>query len=53
VPSRSVADGAFAHRQPPRPDYTLVIVCECAWSQREAWEDRFGPVLHSLRFDRR
>jgi hypothetical protein len=43
----------FAVAAVPRPAYTLVLVCECAGSQREAWEDRFGPVLHSLHFDTR
>jgi len=43
----------FAIAAVPRPAYTLVIVGECAWQQREAWEGRFGPVMHSLRFDKR
>jgi hypothetical protein len=43
----------FAVAAVPRPAYTLVIVCECAWPQREAWEDRFGPVLHSLQFEKK
>jgi hypothetical protein len=43
----------FAIAAVPRPTATLVLVCECAWSQREAWEDRFGPVLHSLQFDKK
>jgi hypothetical protein len=36
-----------------RPAYTLVVVCECAWKHRDLWEPRFGPVLHSLRIDRK
>ncbi len=43
----------FALAAVPRPAYTLVLVGECAWEQREAWEGRFGPVMHSLRFDKR
>lgn len=43
----------FAVAAVPRPGSTLVIVCECAWPQREAWEGRFGPVLHSLSFTSR
>jgi len=43
----------FAVAAVPRPGYTLVLVGECAWRQREAWEDRFGPVLHSLHFDKK
>jgi hypothetical protein len=43
----------FAVAAVPRPVYTLVIVCECAWPQRELWEQRFGPVLHTLRFDKK
>jgi hypothetical protein len=35
----------------PRPGYTLVFLCDCAWAHREAWEERFGPVLHSLTFE--
>ena len=35
----------------PRPAQTLVIICECAWPHRDLWEQRFGPVLHSLHFD--
>jgi hypothetical protein len=37
----------------PRPGYTLVFLCECAWAHREAWEERFGPVLHSLTVEAR
>jgi hypothetical protein len=44
-------DFFFAVAAVPRPGYTLVLVGECAWPQREAWESRFGPVLHSLHFD--
>jgi hypothetical protein len=43
----------FAITAVPRPAYTLVLVGECAWSQREAWEDRFGPVMHSLHFGKK
>jgi hypothetical protein len=43
----------FAVVAVPRPANTLVIVGECAWQQRKAWEDRFGPVMHSLRFDKK
>jgi hypothetical protein len=46
-------DHFFAVAAVPRPAFTLVIVGECAWSQREAWEDRIGPVMHSLRFDKK
>jgi hypothetical protein len=35
----------------PRPEGTLVIQCECAWAHREGWEERFGPLLHSLRVE--
>jgi hypothetical protein len=38
----------FAVAAVPRPTYTLVVVCECPWQYREAWESRFGAVLHSL-----
>src|SRR5262249_58730041 len=40
----------FAVAAVPRPGYTLVVVCECAWPQRELWEQRFGPVPHTLPF---
>jgi hypothetical protein len=43
----------FAVAAVPRPAYTLVLVGECAWPQREAWEDRFGPVMHSLHFEKK
>lgn len=33
-----------------RPNKTLVLLCECAWAHRASWEERFGPVLHSLTF---
>jgi hypothetical protein len=46
-------DYFFAVAAVPRPVYTLVIVCECAWPQRKLWEPRFGTVLHSLRFARK
>ena len=36
-----------------RPAYTLVIVGECPWQLRQAWEDRFGPVMHSVRFEKK
>jgi hypothetical protein len=36
-----------------RPGYTLVVICECGWPHRDAWENRFGAVLHSLSFDRK
>jgi hypothetical protein len=42
----------FAVAAVPRKTSTLVIVCECAWNQRDAWEQRFGPVLHSLAFEK-
>ncbi len=43
----------FALVAVPRPNLTLVIVGECAWPQREAWQDHFGPVLQSLHFDKK
>jgi hypothetical protein len=43
----------FAVAAVPRPAFTLVLVGECAWQHREAWEDRFGPVMHSLNFEKR
>jgi hypothetical protein len=43
----------FALAVVPRPAFTLVLVGECAWPQRETWEARFGPVLHSLHFDKK
>lgn len=43
----------FALATVPRPTFTLVLVGECDWRQREAWEGRIGPVLHSLQFDKK
>jgi hypothetical protein len=43
----------FAVAAVPRPAFTLVLVGECSWSQREAWEGRIGPVMHSLRFGKK
>jgi hypothetical protein len=41
----------FAVAAVQRPGYTLVVVCECPWQYREAWESRFGAVLHGLQFE--
>jgi hypothetical protein len=43
----------FAIEVVPWSTFTLVLVGECAWAQREAWEDRFGPVMHSLNFEKK
>ncbi len=37
----------------PHGSYTLVIQCQCAWKERETWEERFGPILQSLQFDKK
>jgi hypothetical protein len=37
----------------PHGSYTLVIQCQCAWRERENWEERFGPILQSLQFDKK
>ncbi len=37
----------------PRPGKTLFFLCESAWAHRAAWEERFGPLLHSLTFEKR
>jgi hypothetical protein len=42
----------FALAAVPRPTFTLVLVGECTWAQREAWENRFGPIFHSLQFEK-